>query len=72
MKILQINSVYEFSSTGRTTTEMHEYLVANGHSSYVVAHNIQSENQNLIKMSSRIEMGLHSIMSKLTGRQGYF
>lgn len=72
MKILQINSVYEFSSTGRTTTEMHEYLVANGHSSYVVAHNIQSENQNLIKMSSRIDMGLHSIMSKLTGRQGYF
>ena len=26
MKIVQINAVYEFSSTGRTTKEMHEWL----------------------------------------------
>ena len=35
MKIVQINCVYEYSSTGRTTMEMHEYCMSYGIESHV-------------------------------------
>ena len=35
MKIVQINAVYEYSSTGRTTREMHLSLIDRGVDSYV-------------------------------------
>ena len=39
MKIVQINAVYEYSSTGRTTMEMHEYLRSIGVESHVFCTN---------------------------------
>ena len=35
MKILQINSVCDFGSTGRTTRELADYLESQGHECYV-------------------------------------
>ena len=35
MKIAQINAVCGVGSTGRTTSQLHEYLTKNGHDSYV-------------------------------------
>lgn len=35
MKIIQINAVYKFASTGRTTMEMHEYCLQHGIESHV-------------------------------------
>ena len=35
MKILQINSVCDFGSTGRTTRELADYLEQKGHECYV-------------------------------------
>ena len=39
MKIVQVNAVYEYSSTGRNTMETHEYLRTLGHESYVFCTN---------------------------------
>lgn len=39
MKVVQINAVYEYSSTGRTTMEMHEYLCSQGIESHVFCTN---------------------------------
>jgi glycosyltransferase involved in cell wall biosynthesis len=71
MKIVQINAVYEYSSTGRNTQEIHEFLIANGHESYVVAKNVQSQG-NFIQLSDKQDSKLHGLMSHLMGRQGFY
>ena len=71
MKVLQINAVYEYSSTGRTTTELHQYLLSQGIDSYVAANNVK-DSEHFIKLSSALPMYLHSFLSHLTGKQGYF
>ena len=72
MKVLQINAVYEHSSTGRSTTEMHKYLLAEGYDSYVAAVNLPKSDGNLIKLGTRLSSIFHAFMSHLTGRQGYY
>ncbi|WP_458410176.1 glycosyltransferase [Bacteroides congonensis] len=71
MKVLQINAVYEYSSTGRTTTELHKYLLSQGIESYVAASNVKNSDY-FIKLSSNYSMRLHSLLSHITGKQGYF
>lgn len=71
MKVLQINAVYEYSSTGRMTTELHKYLLSQGIESYVAANNVR-DSECFIKLSSNWSMHLHSLLSHLTGRQGHF
>lgn len=72
MKILQINAVYEHSSTGRTTTELHKSLLSKGIDSYVAACNISENTERLIKIGNTFDHRLHSLLSRLTGRQGHF
>lgn len=72
MKIVQINAVYEYSSTGRQVKEMHEFLLKEGIDSYVAAVNIPMTSGRLIKVGSRIGMVLHAVLSRLIGLQGYF
>ena len=71
MRVLQINAVYEYSSTGRTTTELHKYLLSKGIESFVAANNVENSDC-FIKLSSKISMRLHSLLSHITGKQGYF
>ena len=72
MKIVQINAVYRFGSTGRMTQQLHEYMTAKGIKSYVAAGNVRSNNSDMIKLGSRFEDKLHGLLSRITGRQGYF
>ena len=72
MKIVQINAVYEFSSTGRTTREMHEFLKSEGIESYVFCANKEIPEDNIFKMGNEFEHKLHGICSRLFGLQGYF
>ena len=72
MKIVQINAVYQYSSTGRMTQQLHEYMTAKGIKSYVAAGNVRSNNSDMIKLGSRFEDKLHGLLSRITGRQGYF
>lgn len=72
MKVVQINAVYEYSSTGRTTTEMHEYLCKKGIDSYVFCANVSSPKNNIYKFSNGLDMKIHSALSRIIGLQGMF
>lgn len=72
MKVLQINAVYKKMSTGRTTSEMHEYMLANGVESYVASPDLCGLTDNSFKISNKLDMKAHGFMSRLMGLQGYF
>ena len=71
MKVLQINTVYEYSSTGRLMAELHQYFLSQGIDSYIAANNVE-DSANFIKLSSVWSMRFHSLFSHITGKQGYF
>lgn len=72
MKIVQINAVYEYSSTGRTTMEMHEYLHSQGFESYVFCSNKNIPEINVFQLGNKCDHKLHSLLSHLTDGQGLF
>ena len=73
MKIVQINAVYNISSTGRTTTELHEALQSAGHQSFVVYSQTNVSNaENTYHMGSPLDIKIHGFLSRLSGKQGYF
>lgn len=72
MKIVQINAVYKFLSTGRTTMEMHEYCLQHGVESYVFCPNISNEAYNIYRISSKLDRKLHGLWSRVFGKQAFF
>ena len=72
MKIVQINAVYAYSSTGRTTREMHEYLMREGHESYVFCSKKTYDAPNVSLIGSPIDHKLHGLLSRITDRQGFY
>lgn len=72
MKVVQINAVYEFSSTGRTSREMHEYLQSQGYDSYVFCANLNRPKDHIYRVGNDLEHKLHALGSRLFGLQGYF
>jgi len=71
MKIVQINAVIEYSSTGRSTSELHEALKKAGHESWVAAPNAPNGSDS-IKIGTKLDQKAHSLYSHLFGRQGFF
>jgi glycosyltransferase involved in cell wall biosynthesis len=71
MKILQINAVNSYGSTGRTTFEMAEYLKKNGYGSYV-AYSVGTPYENGHKIGTNLETKFHALGSRIIGKQGYF
>lgn len=72
MKVLQINAVYEKFSTGRTTKELHEAMQSKGIESFVACQNLASLSENGYKIGNRLDWKLHALLSRITGKQGYF
>lgn len=72
MKIVQINAVYEYSSTGRTTKEMHERLLADGYDSYVFCADKHIPNKKVYRIGNSFDHKVHALLSRLSGRQGYY
>lgn len=72
MRVVQINAVYEYSSTGRTTKEIHLELKRRGYQSYVFCTNYEDPFCNVYSMGTKISRGFHGLMSRLTGLQGYY
>lgn len=72
MKIVQINAVYEYSSTGRTTKELHLSLLEQGVQSevYYAAPNIGSVANELI--GNKLDHKIHAFLSRLFGKQAFF
>lgn len=72
MKIVQINAVYGFASTGRTTKELHEYLLSNNIDSYVFCATSLKIERNVYLMGGRTEHKIHSFLAHSLGLEGYF
>lgn len=72
MKVLQINAVYKYSSTGRSTSEFHEYLKSQGIVSAIAAVDVPCENDEYIRIAGKLSTATHAILSRIVGRQGHF
>ncbi len=70
MKILQINSVCGFGSTGRTTEELAKYLSNNGHESYVAYAHGDTSYPKSKKYGAWLEKKYHALHFRLFGQQG--
>ncbi len=70
MKVLQINCVYNFGSTGRLVKYLHEGLLAAGHDSVVCyGRGERASEDGVFKVSSEFEAKLHSAFARLFGMQ---
>ena len=72
MRVLQINAVYEKFSTGRTTKELHEAMIAKGIESFVACPDLASLSENAYKIGNKLDWKIHALCSRISGKQGYF
>lgn len=72
MRILQINAVLEYGSTGRNAIELSDYLEKNGHESWVAYSKCLKPIKNSYRINSDFDVKFHGLMSRITGLQGYF
>lgn len=70
MKIVQINAVNRFSSTGLTTWQMHKDLLSRGHDSYVFCANENNIEEKIFQIGNKYDHLEHSFLSHLLGTQG--
>ena len=72
MKILQINAVYQKSSTGRNMSEMHKYMLANNIQSYIASPKLCGLKENSYKIGNKFDFKFHAFLSRSFGLQAYF
>jgi len=72
IKVVQINAVYEYSSTGRITMDLDLALKREGHLSYVFCTNVHRPEDDIYCMGSAFSRKIHAFLSRLTGLQGYY
>ena len=72
MKVVQINAVNRFSSTGTNTYELHRYLTQHGLESYICCTNDNNPEDGVFRIGNRLDYKLHALLSRITGLQGYF
>ncbi len=73
MKIIQINILANSRSTGRTTMELHNFLLERGEDSYV-AYGIgeKTDDPHMFKITNKFGYFLHNTLAKITKREGCF
>lgn len=72
MKILQINSVYKYGSTGKIVSDIHNLLLENGHESYVAYGRGEYTGKGLIKIGNKLDMYIHGIATRLFDKHGLY
>lgn len=72
MKLVQINAVNKFGSTGRNTAELHSYCKLHRIDSYVFCMNESNKRDNIYFVGTNIDHKFHALCSRLFGLQGYF
>lgn len=72
LKVVQINAVYKYSSTGRLTMEIHQFLKEHGVESWVFCTNISNPKINVLQIGNKIDYKIHAFLSRLTGLQSFF
>jgi glycosyltransferase involved in cell wall biosynthesis len=72
MKVLMINSVSGFGSTGSICVDIAKELEMQGHECYIAYGQISRGYKNEFKVGTKLENHLHNLGSRLLGKQGYF
>ena len=73
MKVLQINAVYGVGSTGVIVEDLHTLSQKEGLESYVAySTTIRAYISNGYVIGSSLEKKFHAVMTRLTGKQGYY
>lgn len=72
MKILQINAVGQFGSTGRTCCEMAEYLNATEEYRFYTAFSVGNKDQYSYRIGGKVDAKVHALLSRLFGKQAHF
>jgi glycosyltransferase involved in cell wall biosynthesis len=70
MRLLQINSVYEFGSTGRIVKDIHLEALKKGIESYVAYGRGQHKNNKLIKIGSKKDLIYHGLKTRFFDQHG--
>lgn len=72
MKVLQINSVIDYGSTGRITRDLYNYLESKGHDCLIAfGRGNSTPGYKTIKIGSSIDQKIHVLYSRLTDRHGF-
>ncbi len=71
MKVLQINAVYGFKSTGIIVKDIETLLNNKGHTSYVAYQNAVNPPENSYKVGNTLDYKFHAIHSRVFGKQAY-
>lgn len=72
MKVIIVNTVYKYGSTGKLTCSLGNYLKQQGHD-VTVCFGVGNGNDDLsIKIQTELERWIHAFFSRLTGLQGFF
>lgn len=75
MKLLQINAVYGYGSTGVIVKDIHEMCLESGIDSYV-AYSTSSDNdiniKNGYKIGNVLGKKIHALLGRINGQQAYF
>lgn len=72
MKVLQINSVCGYGSTGRIATNLYDALKQEGHDCVIAyGRGTAPEGYKTIKIDSEWEVRLHGLKTRLTDREGF-
>lgn len=72
MRILQINTVSGYGSTGSIVVDIATELGKQGHECFIAFGQMTSPIKNSYKIGSRFENNLHNLLSRLFGNQGYY
>jgi putative colanic acid biosynthesis glycosyltransferase len=72
MKVLMINTVCGYGSTGTICTDIASVLQEQGHECFIAYGQGTTSFKNSIKIGWTVENHIHNISSRVTGKQGYF
>lgn len=72
MKVAQINAVYAYSSTGRTTAELHYAIKGNGDDSYVFCTNENKPSEGIFRVGNKFDWKCHALLKRITGKEGMY
>lgn len=72
MKVLMINSVCGFGSTGSICVDIATILEKQGHECYIAYGQGSTTYEKTFKIGTALENHLHNLGSRITGKQGYF
>lgn len=71
MKVLQINAVYGFKSTGVIVKDIGEMLINNGDEAYFAYQTANEKTENGFLIGNKFDWKLHALYARLFGKQSY-